>query len=77
MTIEVALRPETMRALWEDYEQLAIELSPVTPEATDEEIAELAGLLSRRARSLAGANPNQERRMRRSLARMREANHRR
>lgn len=45
-TIRIALRDVTIRSLWEDFELLSKQTSPLTPEATDDEIVALGELLS-------------------------------
>lgn len=44
--IQQAFTPTTIRALWQRYETLQIESSPLTPEADADEAAELARMLT-------------------------------
>jgi len=68
--VRVAFPPRTLRALWEEFEALSVETSPTMPEATDEEIAGLAGMLAMPS-PLSGIAPDPQRRLRRLVARLR------
>lgn len=44
--VPLALKPLTLRRIFDEIEKLQIEQSPLFPEATDDEIGELVGLLA-------------------------------
>lgn len=64
-TIRVAFRPATLKKLWEDYERLQKATSPLTGEATDEEIASLGATMADIAKTIANATGAQAARFRR------------
>lgn len=66
--IAKALRPSTIRAIWDQIERTRIETSPIMPEATEEEIGTLLALLQTdRLVELDQSNPVVARRARRFL----------
>lgn len=47
--VPMALKPLTLRRIFDEIEKLQIEQSPLFPEATDDEVGELVGLLAMQA----------------------------
>ncbi len=63
MAIRVAMTDRGIARVWESYQRILIEESPLSPEATDEEIAVIGHMLSDGA--ISRLSPDWQRRMRR------------
>lgn len=64
--VPAKLRPETIQAIYDELERLMIETSPISPVATDDELYDLAELISEGGVSiLESASPDRASRFRR------------